>query len=120
MGERWLIYWTSLYGKNKAEAITVGSQLGTVQSIDYSRVNHLYKINIVTLNTLSLWNFEKGGEGKYLGEDRSSGLTYKQKGKKLYQKIFIYEGKNWKPMHISLLLLIFEEPKKSLRKNKSQ
>lgn len=46
------------------EAVTVGSEVDTVQSIDYSRINHLYKINTVTPNALCLWDFEEGEEGK--------------------------------------------------------
>lgn len=46
------------------EAVTVGSEVDTVQSIGYSRINHLYKTNTVTLNPLCLWDFEEGEEGK--------------------------------------------------------
>lgn len=80
-------YWTSVYEKNKSEAVTVGSDLDAVQNIDYSRVNNICKINIMTLNALCLWNFEEGGEGKYPREDRSSGPTYKQKGKIIVPEI---------------------------------
>lgn len=42
-----------------------------------------YMINTVTLNTLCLWNFDEEEKGKYPGEDRYSGPTYKQKGKSI-------------------------------------
>lgn len=98
MGVAWWVYWTSLERKNKTEAIKVRSELDSAQSIHYSRINHLYKINTVTLYPLCLWNLKEGGEGKHL----LVLLKTKEKKEKMY--IFIYEGNNWKSVCVSLLL----------------
>lgn len=68
------------------EAIRVGSEVDIVQSIDYSRINHLYMINTVTRNALCLWDFEEGEEGRCSGQDRSGGCNCKQKGEKKITK----------------------------------
>lgn len=75
-------------------AVTVGSEVDTVQGIDYSRINHLYKINTVTLNALCVWDFEEGEEGKCPGQDRSGSCNCKQKGEKIVPKIFLCESKD--------------------------
>lgn len=99
--ERWLIYWItelvySLYKKyptQNPESITVGSAIDILQSIDYSRINHLYKINTVTLNAFCLWDFEEGEDGKCSGQDRYVLQLQTKGGKKLYQKYFYVKVK---------------------------
>lgn len=88
-GVAWWIYWTSLQRKNKTEAVKVRSELDSAQSIRYSRINHLYKMNAVTLYPLCLWNLKEGREGKHL----LVLLKTKEKKKKrcidLYMKVTI-------------------------------
>lgn len=87
-----------------------------MQSIDYSRINDLYKINTVTLNALCLLNFEEGEEGKCPGQDRSGRWNCKQKGEKLHQKYFYVKLKTESPCMYHCYYLFL----KSLRKVKEK
>lgn len=69
-------------------AVMEGSEVDIVQIIDYSRINHLYKINTVTLNALCLWDLRKEKRASIQGEVDLVAVTANKRGKKFYQKYF--------------------------------